>query len=296
MVIFKYIEDVKYYLENKREEGFSIAFIPTMGALHYGHISLINEAKQANVTHHNSAASLPAKKLTVASIFVNPTQFNDKEDFEKYPVSGENDIQMLAEAGCDVLFMPQVAEMYPGGPEKMPSFDFGYLETILEGAQRPGHFKGVGQVVARLLDIIQPNELYLGQKDYQQCMVLKDLIRQLGKENTLSLHISPTQREPDGLAMSSRNRRLTEPQRAIAALIYQCLVSIQAKQATDPFALVQKECEDLLKEKGFSPEYISLADANNLELLTDFDSNRKMIALIAAKLGNVRLIDNMVLN
>lgn len=296
MVIFKYIEDVKYYLKNKREEGFRIAFIPTMGALHNGHISLINEAKQANAAHHNSAAALPAKKLTVASIFVNPTQFNDKEDFEKYPVSGENDIQMLAEAGCDVLFMPQVAEMYPGGPEKMPSFDFGYLETILEGAQRPGHFKGVGQVVARLLDIIQPNELYLGQKDYQQCMVLKDLIRQLGKENTLSLHISPTQREPDGLAMSSRNRRLTEPQRAIAALIYQCLVSIQAKQSTDRFELVQKECKDLLEEKGFSPEYVSLADANNLELLTDFDSNRKMVALIAAKLGNVRLIDNMLLN
>lgn len=296
MVIFKYIEDVKYYLENKRKEGFSIAFIPTMGALHNGHISLINEAKQAKPLNNDNTTALPAKKLTVASIFVNPTQFNDKEDFEKYPVSGENDIQMLTEAGCDVLFMPQVAEMYPGGPDNTPSFEFGYLETVLEGAQRPGHFKGVGQVVARLLDIVQPDELYLGQKDYQQCMVLKDLIRQLGKEGTISLHISPTQREPDGLAMSSRNRRLTEPQRAIAALIYQCLVSIQAKQSTDRFELVQKECKDLLEEKGFSPEYISLADANNLELLADFDSNRKMVALIAAKLGNVRLIDNMLLN
>ncbi len=296
MVIFKYIEDVKYYLENKREEGFRIAFIPTMGALHNGHISLINEAKQAKPAGYNSAIAIPAKKLTVASIFVNPTQFNDKEDFEKYPVSGENDIQMLAEAGCDVLFMPQVTEIYPGGPDNIPTFEFGYLETVLEGAQRPGHFKGVGQVVARLLDIVQPDELYLGQKDYQQCMVLKDLIRQLGKEDTINLHISSTQREPDGLAMSSRNRRLTEPQRAIAALIYQCLVSIQAKQSTDKFELVQKECNDLLEEKGFSPEYISLADANNLELLTDFDSNRKMIVLIAAKLGNVRLIDNMLLN
>lgn len=296
MVVFKYIEDTKYYLEKKQEEGYSIAFIPTMGALHNGHISLINKAKQPKPTDNDTNIALPVKKLVVASIFVNPTQFNDKEDFEKYPVSGETDIQMLAEGGCDVLFMPQVTEMYPGGSEKMPSFDFGYLETILEGAQRPGHFKGVGQVVARLLDIVQPDELYLGQKDYQQCMVLKDLIRQLGKESTLSLHISPTQREPDGLAMSSRNRRLTEPQRAVAALIYQCLVSIQAKQLTDRFELVQKECKDLLEEKGFSPEYISLADASNLELLTDFDSNRKMIALIAAKIGNVRLIDNMLLN
>ena len=191
--------------------------------------------------------------------------------------------------------MPPVTEMYPGGPAKMPTYNFEYLELALEGAYRPGHFKGVGQVVARLLDIVQPDKLYIGQKDYQQCLVIKQLVGQLGKGEEIEVVVCPTIREADGLAMSSRNRRLTEPQRAIAGVIYQCLVSIQGKRGLDTFDRVQKECKELLKAKGFEPEYVALADAETLSLLWDYDPAKKMIALIAAKLGNVRLIDNMLL-
>jgi pantoate--beta-alanine ligase len=281
MVIFKKIADIQAYIAHERQNGTQIGFVPTMGALHAGHISLIQKAKNEGC-------------LTVTSIFVNPTQFNDKEDFDKYPVSTAEDIAMLIDGGCDILLLPDVAEMYPNGSNAMQTYDFGYQETILEGAQRPGHFKGVGQIVARLLDIVQPDQLYMGQKDYQQCMVITNLLHQLNSK--IEMNICPTIREADGLAMSSRNRRLTEPQRAIAGLIYQCLVSVSVKQADGKFAIIQKECTDLLKAKGFEPEYVALADATTLELLNEYDSNRKMVVLIAAKIGGIRLIDNMVLN
>lgn len=281
MVIFKKIADIQQYIAAEKAKGCKFGFVPTMGALHLGHTSLVLTAKKAG-------------DMAVASIFVNPTQFNDKEDFAKYPISVDADIAILIESGCDVLFLPSVDEMYPGGSINMPVFDFGYLDTILEGAHRPGHFTGVGQVVARLLDIVKPDKLYMGQKDYQQCMVINHLLKQLN--SSTEMIICPTQREADGLAMSSRNRRLTEPQRAIAGLIYQCLVSISTKQEDSNFTVVQKECTDILQAKGFEPEYVTLADANTLELLNAYDSNRKMVALIAAKIGGIRLIDNMVLN
>ncbi len=283
MVIFKKIADIQAWLLAQRAAGRSIGFVPTMGALHAGHASLITQARAD-------------KGLLVASIFINPTQFNDKEDFDKYPVSIDSDILLLTEAGCDVLFLPSVDEMYPGGAAQMQTFDFGYLETVLEGAQRPGHFKGVGQVVARLLDIVRPDTLYMGQKDYQQCMVVKNLLGQINTGRPIEMVICPTVREADGLAMSSRNRRLTETQRAIAGIIYQCLVSIQGKMDGGKFAIVQKECKDLLLDKGFIPEYVALANADTLELLDDYAAGQPMIALIAARLGNVRLIDNLLLN
>lgn len=281
MVIFKKIADIQEYIAHERKNGASIGFVPTMGALHAGHISLVQRAKTEGC-------------LTVTSIFVNPSQFNDKEDFAKYPVSTTEDIAMLIDAGCDILLLPDVAEMYPNGVDAMPTYNFGYQETILEGAQRPGHFKGVGQVVARLLNIVLPDRLYMGQKDYQQCMVVGNLLQQMNSK--IVMNICPTMREADGLAMSSRNRRLTEPQRAVAGLIYQCLVSINVKQTDGIFAVVQKECIDLLNAKGFEPEYVALADANTLELLNEYDCNHKMVALVAAKIGTIRLIDNMVLN
>lgn len=282
MVIFKKEQDIRQYLRKQRSDGSTIGFVPTMGALHAGHISLVEKARAG-------------AGCVVCSIFINPTQFNDKNDFEKYPVSLEADLQMLLEAGCDVAFIPDTAEMYPDGTGGSATFDFGLLDTMLEGAQRPGHFKGVGQIVARLLDIINPQFLYLGQKDYQQCMVIKQLLQLLGKEGEIKVVVCPTIREADGLAMSSRNARLTEPQRALAGTIYQCLVSIQGKQLSDSFSLVQKQCLDLLKYKGFEPEYVALADADTLSPLSDFQGDREMVALIAAKIGDVRLIDNMVL-
>ena len=281
MVIFKKNNDINKYISTQVANGRNIGFVPTMGALHAGHLSLIKKAKDDNT-------------LAVCSIFVNPTQFNDKKDLEKYPISTEADIELLISAGCDVLYMPDVEDIYPGGAENTKTFDFGYLDTILEGAKRPGHFKGVGQVVARLLDIIKPAKLYLGQKDYQQCMVITKLTEMMGL-NELEVVICPTMRESDGLAMSSRNRRLTEPQRVVAAIIYQCLVSIQSKQHIGNFAVVKKECEDLLLAKGFEPDYVALADARDLKLLDNYNTDTPMVALIAAKIGEIRLIDNMLL-
>ena len=284
MIVFKTSAELRNYIDSQRNLGRSIGFIPTMGALHKGHISLINSAQQS-------------QKLTICSIFVNPAQFNDKQDFDKYPHSIADDILLLSAAGCDVLFLPTVQEIYPNGPENAPEYHFGFLESVFEGAQRPGHFNGVGKVVAILLNIVQPDALYMGSKDYQQCAVVKALCQQMGLADKIEFVTCPTQREADGLAMSSRNRRLNEPQRALAAIIYQCLVSIQSKSILkSSFAIVAKECADLMRAKNIEPEYIAIADAETLEPLSDFEPNKKMVALIAVQLGNVRLIDNMLLN
>lgn len=283
MIIFKNEADIRNFLNEKRNEGKSIGFIPTMGALHEGHLSLVQSAQLAN-------------DFTVVSIFVNPTQFNDIKDFELYPITESEDIAKLLNINCDVLFLPSVAEVYPNGLEQIESIDFSPVDTILEGAFRPGHFKGVGQVVKRLLQIVCPQNLYLGQKDFQQCVIINQLLKITPELTNIDLHICKTQREADGLAMSSRNVRLTQSQRVVAASIYQCLVSIQSKINISPFSVVQKECLDLLKHKGFEPEYVSLALADNLSLIDEYDSSKKMVALIAAKIGNVRLIDNLILN
>ena len=277
MLIFRQAAQLSEYLSRLQKP---VGFVPTMGALHAGHQSLF--ARAVVDGYH-----------TVASIFVNPTQFNDPADFEKYPVTTAEDLKLLTEAHCDVVYLPAIEDVYPGGTEKVPAYDFGTLETVLEGEKRPGHFRGVGQVVSRLLDIVKPQHLYLGQKDFQQCRVIADLIRQKGL-NT-QLHICPTVREADGLAMSSRNRRLSPFERAKAGVIYQCLVSIEAQQKTRPFAVVAKESRELLEHKGFVVEYVSLADAETLSLLEEYDTSRKMVALIAARLGNTRLIDNLLL-
>lgn len=281
MVIFKTAQSVQTYLKTQVEKNIRIGFIPTMGALHAGHLSLIRQAKESGM-------------LTVCSIFLNPTQFNDAADFNRYPVSTDLDIELLLKSECDILFLPAVAEIYPDGIDNTPTYDFGYLDTVLEGAQRPGHFKGVGQVVGRLLAIIEPHILYIGQKDYQQCMVISALKEKLGLHN-MEIIICATAREADGLAMSSRNRRLTEPNRKQAAIIYQCLVSIQAKQGISPFSIVQKECIELLNNKGFVTEYVALATAGNLTLIDDYTADAPMVALIAAKIADIRLIDNLLL-
>ena len=281
MVIFKSASALGDFLGKQDQNEAKVGFIPTMGALHEGHISLINRARQDGM-------------LAVCSIFLNPTQFNDRSDYEKYPVSTDKDILMLVKAECDVLFLPSVEEIYPGGPGETESYSFGYLDNILEGATRPGHFRGVGQVVGRLLAIVKPNRIYLGQKDYQQCLVIGQLLEIL-KLDDLNLSICPTLREADGLAMSSRNRRLTDPQRAIAGSIYQCLVSIQAKKGTTSFSIVKKECTDLLEHKGFQIDYVALATSGDLTLLDDYQDDIEMIALIAVKIGGIRLIDNILL-
>lgn len=280
MFVFKKVSDLTNYLDQARATGKEIGFVPTMGALHQGHIALID-------------AAAAGTDLVVCSIFVNPAQFNEPEDLKKYPRPIEQDLALLEAAGCAAVFLPSIEEVYPAGLPVIADLDIGYLDTVLEGSARPGHFQGVVAVVRRLLSIVQPGKLYLGQKDVQQCMVIKQLVAV--EHIPVDLEVVPTRREADGLAMSSRNTRLTEPQRVIAGVIYQCLVSIQVKQHTLPFSVVQKECTELLEKKGFKVDYLLLADAGTLELLADFDAGREMVAVVAVYLGEVRLIDNLVL-
>jgi pantoate--beta-alanine ligase len=283
MILFKKAGDLHNYVETQRKEGRQQAFVPTMGALHKGHISLIEAAKKR-------------ARLVISSIFINPTQFNDPGDFKKYPVTIENDIAMLDEAGCDVLFIPSVEEIYPGGISNQPVYDLGNLENLLEGKFRPGHFQGVCWVVQRLLEIVQPDQLYMGQKDYQQCMVIRRLIGLMDKESQIELVICPTLREPTGLAMSSRNMRLDASEHQKAQTIYKCLSYIKDHIVKGDINPLKMAACSLLDEQSFRVDYVEIADANDLQPVEEWDGNRKIVALVAAFLGEVRLIDNMVLN
>lgn len=283
MRIFKKTADLKDWLNSLNKISFSIGFVPTMGALHQGHISLIQESK-----HHNS--------ITVCSIFVNPAQFNDPKDFEKYPITIERDIEMLEMADCDVLFLPSVSEIYPEGFSEAKQYDLGFLETVLEGKYRPGHFQGVCRVVERLLEIVVPNNLYLGQKDYQQCMVIAHLVKLMDQQSNIQINICPTLREASGLAMSSRNMRLSEKEKNIALTIFQSLKLIKNKLAKGDINELKREAILILEQKGFRIDYVEIVDANTLTPLTEWDGKQKSVALIAVYLNEVRLIDNMILN
>jgi pantoate--beta-alanine ligase len=283
MILFKKAIDLRNHLDKQRKQGKKYGFIPTMGALHAGHISLISNSKKAN-------------ELTVCSIFVNPTQFNDPKDYEKYPVTLEKDIVILEAAGCDILFLPSVPEMYPGGTNVSKHYELGYLETILEGQYRPGHFQGVCTIVHRLLDIVKPNNLYVGQKDYQQCMVIKKLIELIGMKDQVHLHISPTLRETSGLAMSSRNMRLTEHERAGARVIYETLLTVKEQLKKGDLILLKKQAEANLIENGFRVDYVEIADARDLSIVDEWNGAQKLVTLTAAHLNDIRLIDNILLN
>lgn len=296
MILFKKTTDLRNWVDAQRKKDDCIGFVPTMGALHDGHISLIEASKKKDT-------------ITVSSIFVNPTQFNDPKDFKKYPVTLEKDIDMLEKAGCDVLFLPGVEEIYPparlshsGGDDKIgPGFspkmhyDLGFLETILEGKYRPGHFQGVCMVVHRLLEIVNPDHLYLGQKDYQQCMILARLVELTGLKNKTEIVICPTLREVDGLAMSSRNMRLNEVERKNAVTIYQCLNMIKENAEKNTPAELIKKAKLMLEKAGFKVDYVEIADAGDLSPVHDWNGKQKWVALIAASLNEVRLIDNMVI-
>lgn len=281
MILFKQASALANYLQQRRREGRVIGFAPTMGALHAGHISLIDKSKQTC-------------DITVASIFVNPTQFNDPKDFEKYPVTIANDILLLENAGCDILFLPAVTEIYPNGTKIVHHYNLGEIELLLEGKFRPGHFQGVCQVVHRLLNIVQPHNLFMGQKDYQQCMVIKRLVQLTGLP--VSVITGDTYREASGLAMSSRNLRLNELQKQNAAGIAKMLQHIKANYTTTSFSQLEKYANDYLLAEGFNKvDYVSIADAETLHKEKGLTNAHKLVALIAAYTGEVRLIDNLVL-
>lgn len=281
MIIFKKVKDIGEYLQKQQAPKNPIGFVPTMGALHQGHLSLLKECQKIS-------------KITVCSIFVNPTQFNNVEDLKKYPQSVSNDILLLEQNECNVLFLPDEKEIYPDERSKQKHFDLGYLETILEGKFRPGHFQGVSLVVEKLLKIVNPDFLFLGQKDFQQCLVIKRLVGLMNKN--IKIIICPILREESGLAMSSRNLRLSFSDRKLASELFRTLVSIKNKLKSEDFLKLKDQAIQDLETKGFKVEYLELAKKSSLEIVSHFKPEEGLIILIAAFLGNVRLIDNLLIN
>ena len=281
MILLKHPNDLSSFIQNGSIDHNSIGFVPTMGALHDGHLSLIHTARLENA-------------LVIASIFINPTQFTELTDFEKYPSTIEADILKLEKAGCDILFLPSVADMYPNGSSPSQQYDLGHLDSILEGEFRPGHFQGVCQIVHLLLEIISPGRLYLGQKDFQQCLVIKKMISQIGMDT--SVIICPTQREPDGLAMSSRNVRLSHLERKKAANLFNTLSYIKENIQLEDLENLKQMAQNILTEQGFKVEYIAISKAQTLETIQNWDGKSTLVALVAAYINQVRLIDNLVLN
>lgn len=281
MKIFKDSKSLNVYLDTQRLIAAKIGFVPTLGALHEGHLSLIRQSMQV-------------ADITVCSIFINPLQFNNADDFKKYPKTIENDIALLEQSGCEVLFMPDEKEIYPDEASRVPHYDLGYAATIFEGKFRPGHFDGVCLVVERLLRIVKPDFLLLGQKDFQQCIIIERLIRLMNQDTQLI--ICPTVREESGLAMSSRNLRLSPSERKTAASIHQHLIWIKEKLSTDNFHDLQKKAISDLEKMGFKTDYLELAKRNTLEPIDVFEEGEQAIILIAVFLNGVRLIDNQLIN
>ena len=278
MILVKTVTELRKMIEAQRSSGQQTGFVPTMGALHAGHLSLINSSVKLGL-------------FTICSIFVNPTQFNNPDDFLKYPTTLEHDINLLEGAGTDLLFLPDASEIYPAG-YVAPHYELGFLETVLEGKYRPGHFQGVCQVVDRLLSFVEPAHLFLGSKDYQQCMVIKKLVDD--KHPGISVHFCDTVREPDGLAMSSRNMRLNPLQRIRAVEIIRTLREIEQGAKTKAPAELMATATGKLAAAGFRVDYVSLSDADTLIPIERWPHKGRVAVLIAAYLDDIRLIDNMV--
>jgi len=267
-------------LQPYRDRGMRIALIPTMGALHQGHLALIRQAQAL-------------ADVVVCSIFVNPTQFNDPKDLEKYPRPIDKDIRMLQEATCDILFHPEVNEMYE--PNEHWHLDLGNLDQVLEGLHRPGHFQGVTQIVKKLLDAVQADIACFGQKDFQQYKVVEYMVHTL--QLPVTLKMCPTVREADGLAMSSRNVRLTPQGRQQALALYRTLQQTKADLSEKGLDAVRKEAITTLQDSsGVQLEYFAIYDAETFKEATEITTNRLLVALVAAWVDGVRLIDNLLLH
>jgi pantoate--beta-alanine ligase len=280
MEIYTTKADTTAAVEKLRKEGKTIGFVPTMGALHRGHLSLMEKAKAEN-------------DILAVSVFVNPIQFNNKADLEKYPRNLDKDIKLLEEVGCDILFSPTSQEMYPEG-EAIEKYDFGELERVMEGKYRPGHFNGVAVVVKRLFDIVSPHKAYFGEKDFQQLAIIKELV----KTEKLPVEIVPcaTVREAGGLAMSSRNERLTPQQRKEASFIYETLqLAKKRKDDICPLPLKQMIYNIFDANENFKLEYFEIADEDTLKPVTAWGQTKKPRAFVAVWMNDVRLIDNISL-
>ena len=265
------------YIERQREMGKKIGFAPTMGALHQGHISLYEAAK-----HENDEV--------ISSIFVNPTQFNNPDDFQKYPKTLEIDLELLEKAKIDAVYIPNVEEMYPDGLNSK-KYDFEGLENEMEGKYRPGHFDGVGTIVEELFRQVQPHNAYFGEKDYQQLAIIKKMIEKT--KLPVKIHGVPTLREEDGLAMSSRNVRLTETQRKEATIIYETLEKVKEWFKVISLEEIKQKVTDIFRNSNFELEYFVIADEKTLKETDYFYKDKNYRAFIVAYADTVRLIDNM---
>ncbi len=280
MQVFTTVTQIAEDLQHEKGKGRTTAFVPTMGALHEGHLALMDHARTL-------------ADLVIASIYVNPGQFNDPEDLKKYPRPLANDIHLLSTRGVDVLFLPRDTEIYPPGIEISVPADLSALTGVMEGPLRPGHFEGVVKVVKRLLDIVRPDYLIMGQKDYQQQAIINSMIRQLEIPTLLVTH--PTRRDTDGLALSSRNARIDPALRPKAGTLYQALQKARKLYPRYRPAEVEEKCATLIRDQGFRLEYFTLADGITLQPVSAWDQHEKIVALVAAWLGEVRLIDNEVI-
>jgi pantoate--beta-alanine ligase len=279
--IFARAHDLHAFLATWRMRGQRIALVPTLGNLHAGHYSLVALAREH-------------AEVVVASVFVNPTQFGPNEDFARYPRTPDADAAGLAASGCDAVFMPTVEEMYPYGAANTVRVSVPGLDSILEGAVRPGHFDGVATVVAKLFNLVRPDVAVFGRKDYQQLLVIRRLTRDLAYP--IEIVDAPTLREANGLAMSSRNQYLDAEQRQRAAAIHSTLQSMReaVRLGAQKMVAIEEAAETSLRKAGFQPDYAVIRQADDLGVPSEGQSGA-LIALIAARLGSTRLIDNLLL-
>jgi pantoate--beta-alanine ligase len=278
MKVVKTIQEVNNLLDSDYA-GKRSGFVPTMGALHAGHIALVERAAGEN-------------EVASASIFVNPIQFNNPDDLTRYPRTLDADLAKLEKAGCHLVFVPEVKEMYPEPSTKV--YDFGMLDKVMEGEFRPGHFNGVAVVVKRLFDIMRPSRAYFGEKDYQQLQVIKALVRK--ERIPVEIIPCPTVREPDGLAMSSRNVRLSHEERQAAPVIYKALCDLRNnRHAFDMQECIHRAIKQIESVGVLRVEYLTLSDAETLQPARDWSGASPIIACIAVFAGPVRLIDNLLI-
>lgn len=278
MITLYTINDLQNAVSISKNERKTIGFVPTMGALHEGHISLVKKCRERN-------------NVCIVSIFVNPTQFNNQTDLEKYPRTIDEDIKLLNYAGVDIVFVPSVQEIYPEPDNRQ--FDFGQLDKVMEGKFRPGHFNGVAQVVSRLFDIVKPDKAYFGEKDFQQLAIIRQMVRQLNIP--VEIVPMPIRREDSGLAMSSRNQRLTEDQKKDAVNIYRVLS--ESKTLYNNKTVEELRfwvIENINKIASLEVEYFEIVDGNTLQQISDWKDTQYAVGCITVFCGEVRLIDNII--
>ncbi len=278
MKIVNTVAELKELVQQAKESGKSVGLVPTMGALHNGHITLVKRCKTEN-------------DVCVVSIFVNPTQFNNANDLKHYPRTLEADCKLLEAVNADYVFAPSVEEVYP--EEDTRQFNFGDLEKVMEGAQRPGHFNGVAQIVSKLFYMVEPHRAYFGEKDYQQLAIIKAMVANYNIP--VEIIPCPIVREEDGLAMSSRNTRLNDAQRKAAPLIHEILLESKIWAMTNTISsVIDSVIEELNECPEFEVEYYEIADAKTLQSATEWGNEGDCVGFIAVNVGDVRLIDNIV--